>query len=354
MAAMVKKVIINGKFLSQKITGVQRYARETLNRLDSLVENLDIELAIAEDAKDIPNLKNIKKKILSGKASVFWEQIKLPIYIKKQNAIGVHLCHVAPIIKPDIVCIHDANVLRNPQWFTKTLVIWYGLIHSACALRAKKILTVSNFSKKELQAIFKIKDSRIENIGSGWQHIERIPYAVDTLERYNLKSKSFYFSLGTQAPHKNMKWIYQCARSNPNETFVLSGSFYNKVFKKTTESLPPNVRYLGYLSDSDVKTLMKECKAFLFPSLYEGFGLPPLEAFSVGTDVIASDIPVMQEIFGNTIKYINIHVNNFAITFSQTCSQEEKKQILKKYDWQFVAQKLFTILSSTKEVAIND
>ena len=225
MAAMVKKVIINGKFLSQKITGVQRYARETLNRLDSLVENLDIELAIAEDAKDIPNLKNIKKKILSGKASVFWEQIKLPIYIKKQNAIGVHLCHVAPIIKPDIVCIHDANVLRNPQWFTKTLVIWYGLIHSACALRAKKILTVSNFSKKELQAIFKIKDSRIENIGSGWQHIERIPYAVDTLERYNLKSKSFYFSLGTQAPHKNMKWIYQCARSNPNETFVLSGSF---------------------------------------------------------------------------------------------------------------------------------
>ena len=70
MAAMVKKVIINGKFLSQKITGVQRYARETLNRLDSLVENLDIELAIAEDAKDIPNLKNIKKKILSEKAYV--------------------------------------------------------------------------------------------------------------------------------------------------------------------------------------------------------------------------------------------------------------------------------------------
>lgn len=349
MAAMVKKVIINGKFLSQKITGVQRYARETLNRLDSLVENLDIELAIAEDAKDIPNLKNIKKKILSGKASVFWEQIKLPIYIKKQNAIGVHLCHVAPIIKPDIVCIHDANVLRNPQWFTKTLVIWYGLIHSACALRAKKILTVSNFSKKELQAIFKIKDSRIENIGSGWQHIERIPYAVDTLERYNLKSKSFYFSLGTQAPHKNMKWIYQCARSNPNETFVLSGSFYNKVFKKTTESLPPNVRYLGYLSDSDVKTLMKECKAFLFPSLYEGFGLPPLEALSMGTTIFASDIPIMREIFEDSVNYIDIHSQNYSLQSGFPNESDKKASILGKYNWQFVAEKILKTLHMISE-----
>ena len=349
MAAMVKKVIINGKFLSQKITGVQRYARETLNRLDSLVENLDIELAIAEDAKDIPNLKNIKKKILSGKASVFWEQIKLPIYIKKQNAIGVHLCHVAPIIKPDIVCIHDANVLRNPQWFTKALVIWYGLIHSACALRAKKILTVSNFSKKELQAIFKIKDSRIENIGSGWQHIERIPYAVDTLERYNLKSKSFYFSLGTQAPHKNMKWIYQCARSNPNETFVLSGSFYNKVFKKTTESLPPNVRYLGYLSDSDVKTLMKECKAFLFPSLYEGFGLPPLEALSMGTTIFASDIPIMREIFEDSVNYIDIHSQNYSLQSGFPNGSDKKASILGKYNWQFVAEKILKTLHMISE-----
>ena len=349
MAAMVKKVIINGKFLSQKITGVQRYARETLNRLDSLVENLDIELAIAEDAKDIPNLKNIKKKILSGKASVFWEQIKLPIYIKKQNAIGVHLCHVAPIIKPDIVCIHDANVLRNPQWFTKALVIWYGLIHSACALRAKKILTVSNFSKKELQAIFKIKDSRIENIGSGWQHIERIPYAEDTLERYNLKSKSFYFSLGTQAPHKNMKWIYQCARSNPNETFVLSGSFYNKVFKKTTESLPPNVRYLGYLSDSDVKTLMKECKAFLFPSLYEGFGLPPLEALSMGTTIFASDIPIMREIFEDSVNYIDIHSQNYSLQSGFPNGSDKKASILGKYNWQFVAEKILKTLHMISE-----
>ena len=346
---MVKKIIINGKFFSQKITGVQRYARETLNCLDSLVSDLDVEIVMAEDAKEVPSFKNIKKTFLSGKASVFWEQVKLPLYIKKQKAIGLHLCHVAPILKPDIVCIHDANVARNPQWFTKKLVIWYGLIHWACALWAKKILTVSKFSKKELQDIFKISDSRIENIGSGWQHIERTPFCEDTLNRFNLKEKSFYFSLGTQAPHKNMKWVYQCAYKNPNELFVLSGSTYHKVFKKTTEEIPSNVKYLGYLSDADVKTLMKNCKAFIFPSQYEGFGLPPLEALSMGTTIYASDIPVMREIFEDSINYIDIHSKNFSLPSCIPNQPDKSSFILSKYNWQFVAKKISNILYMIKE-----
>lgn len=349
MASMVKKIIINGKFLSQKITGVQRYAREVLNRLDPLVSNLNIEIVMAEDAKDIPDFKNIAKKVLSGKASVFWEQIKLPLYIKKQNAIGLHLCHIAPILKPDIVCIHDANVARNPQWFTKKLVLWYGLIHWSCALWAKKILTVSNFSKKEIQDIFKISDSRIENIGSGWQHIERIPLCDDTLERFNLKEKSFYFSLGTQAPHKNMRWVYQCAKNNPNELFLLSGSTYHKVFKKTTEELPNNVRYLGYLSDADVKTLMKNCKAFIFPSLYEGFGLPPLEALSMGTTIFASDIPIMREIFEDSVNYIDIQSQNYSLQSGFPNGSDKKASILGKYNWQFVAEKILKTLHMISE-----
>lgn len=349
LAGMVKKIIINGKFLSQKITGVQRYAREVLNCLDPLVYNLNIEIVMAEDAKDVPEFKNITKKVLSGKASVFWEQIKLPLYIRKQNAIGLHLCHIAPILKPDIVCIHDANVARNPQWFTKKLVLWYGLIHWSCALWAKKILTISNFSKKEIQDIFKISDSRIENIGSGWQHIERIPLCDDTLERFNLKEKSFYFSLGTQAPHKNMRWVYQCAKNNPNELFLLSGSTYHKVFKKTTEELPNNVRYLGYLSDADVKTLMKNCKAFIFPSLYEGFGLPPLEALSMGTTIFASDIPIMREIFEDSVNYIDIHSQNYSLQSGFPNGSEKKASILGKYNWQFVAEKILKTLHMISE-----
>lgn len=345
MAGMVK-IVLNGKFLSQKITGVQRYAREILNCLDPLVADLDIEIVMAEDAKDIPSLKNIKKITLSGKASVFWEQVKLPFYIKRQKAIGLHLCHVAPLLKPDIVCIHDTNVARNPQWFTKKIFLWYGLIHKVCAMRAKKILTVSEFSKKELQDIFKISDSRIENIGSGWQHVQRISNDQKTLEQYDLKEKNFYFSLGTRAPHKNIHWIYEYAQKHPESTFAMSGSSYGRIFGRIKETIPENVKCLGYLSDEEIKSLMQSCKAFVFPSFYEGFGLPPLEALSSGAKVIVSDIPVMREIFGGTVLYIN--PNNTNVDLDQLIKESvaPATTVLEKYSWQKGAKALLEIIKN--------
>ncbi len=344
METVVKKFIINGKFYAQKITGVQRYAREVLLELDKIVDDFDVELVLPENAQDVPNFKNIKKTTLKGNASILWEQIKLPIYIWRKKAIGLHFCHVAPILKPDIVCIHDANVARNPQWFTKELVLWYGLIHKNAALRAKKILTVSDFSKNELQEIFKIPDNRIVNIGSGWQHIERVSCDENTLNRYKLEKNQFFFSLGTQAPHKNMNWIFQYAKAHPEETFVLSGSFYTKVFKTEKLEQPSNVRFLGYLSDSEVKTLMRDCKAFLFPSFYEGFGIPPLEALSVHANVIVSNIPVMHEIFGNSVDYIK-HFQK-QIDFNTTIkSSHETDLVLQKYKWTNVAKRIIDILA---------
>lgn len=340
----MKKCVINGKFLSQQITGVQRYARETVSALDEIATGLNIEIAVPKDAQNLPNLKNIKIKHIGGRASIFWEQISLPFYIIKNRAVGLHLCHVAPILKPDYVCIHDANVEKNPQWFTKKLVLWYKIIHWACALFAKKIFTVSNFSKNELQEIFKIQDSQILNIGSGWQHINNIPFDNSVLNRFNLKEHEFFFSLGTLASHKNIKWIISYAQKHPKEKFVLSGRVCNKIFKQEHDLITNNVQSLGYLTDSEVKTLMSKCKAFVFPSFYEGFGLPPLEAFSLGTDIIVSDIPVMRELFASQAHYINpfsIDMNLEDLLQNKIC---KKNEILDKYGWNLVAKRIINTL----------
>lgn len=346
MEAVVKKIVINGKFYAQKVTGVQRYAREVLLELDKIIDDFDVELVLPENAQNVPDFKNIKKTTLKGDASILWEQIKLPIYIWRKKTIGLHLCHVAPILKPDIVCIHDANVVRNPHWFTKKLVFWYKLIHKNAALRAKKVLSVSDFSKNELQEIFKIPDNRIENIGSGWQHIERVSCDEDTLNRYKLEKKQFFFSLGTQAPHKNMKWILQYAKNHPDETFVLSGSFYSKVFKTEKLELPSNVRFLGYLSDSEVKTLMRDCKAFLFPSFYEGFGIPPLESLSLGTTTAVSNIPVMHELFEDAVHYIDPLNSNINLSEKLLEPVLEPNSVLKKYNWASVSKKILRIFET--------
>ena len=116
------KVFINGKFLAQRTTGVQRFAREVISELDALLlDSDDVGLVVPANACDIPQLKQIKVYKSRYKASIFWEQFWLPLYIKMHGAVGVHLCHVAPILKPDIVCIHDVNVLSNPKWFTKKI-----------------------------------------------------------------------------------------------------------------------------------------------------------------------------------------------------------------------------------------
>lgn len=339
----MKRFIINGKFLAQPITGVQRVAREILPELDLIVDVNEVELVVPADAKDVPKLKKIRIVRSKYKKSIIWEQLWLPLYILKHKAIGVHLCHVAPIIKPDIVCIHDANVLRNPQWFTRKVVLWYRIIDWCCARFSKKILTDSCFSKSELLSFFKIDDDKIAVLNFGWQHFCKIVIDDAALKRYALKKNCFYFSLGTRAPHKNIDWIYGYARMHPETTFAVSGSSNGRIFGKVDPKFPPNVIFLGYLSDGEIKTLMQNCKAFVFPSFYEGFGLPPLEALCTGATVIASDIPVMREIFGDAVHYIdpkNIDVDLDKILVRPLDSTEV---VLDRYGWDKGARIIYNI-----------
>ena len=343
-----KKIVINGKFFAQRITGVQRFAREILLELDKIADAYKIEIVVPKNARDIPELNNIKVVKSRFKKSILWEQIWLPMYIWLHNDIGVHLCHVAPIIKPDIVCLHDANILQNPQWFTRKVLLWYGLIDRVCAKFAKKILTISEFSKNDLNSALNISGRKIEVLTEGHQHLEKTPFDESALSRYNLKRKNFYFSLGTRAPHKNIKWIHKYAKAHPNEAFALSGSSYDRIFGKVDNDIPANVKFLGYLSDAEIKTLMRDCKAFVFPSFYEGFGLPPLEALSVGCPVIVSDIPVMHEIFGDAVRYIDPNNANVDLEELLTTPVTPATAVLEKYSWKRGAEMLKNVI---KEIA---
>ena len=340
----MRKFTINGKFYAQRVTGVQRFAREIVLELDKIAKNIDLELIVPADALDLPVLKNIRIQKSKYRKSIFWEQLWLPLYLLKNRRIGLHLCHVAPIFKPDIVCIHDANVLVNPQWFTRKVCAWYGLIDRLCAKFAKKIVTVSDFSKKELQKSLGIPNLRISSIVEGWQHLNKIVADESTLTRYSLKKDQFYFSLGTRASHKNVRWIFEYAQKHPEQLFVLSGSSNGRIFGKMEESEPRNVKFLGYLSDEEIKLLMQKCKAYILPSFYEGFGLPPLEALSTGAQVIVSDIPVMHEIFGNTVHYIDPHNTNVDIENLLLEPVDSAEIVLKKYSWKNAATSLLEII----------
>ena len=303
---MSKQIVINGRFLIQRITGVQRYAREICLELDKLIKHNEIVMAVPAETTDIPSYKNIKVVKVGKFHNRLWEQISFPLYVAKMNAISLNLCNASPLINPGIVCIHDMKIKAVPQFFSKNFLYWYRLLFFNTVKRAKMIITVSEFSKSEILKYYSVTTKKIIVIPNGWQHFDRISFDENTLTKYGLKKNTYNFALSSLEPNKNFKWIAESALRNPDDLYVVAGSINKKVFTNGLGfDCPNNMKLIGYVTDEEAKTLMRDCKAFLFPSIYEGFGIPPLEAMSAGAKrIIVSDIPVMHEIFGDSVDYI--------------------------------------------------
>ena len=415
----MKKIIINGRFLLHRVTGVERYAREMVNALDELTAPGQLEIAVPPEVNELPEWKNITVRRVGGLHNRMWEHFSFPAYVRRQGGIALNLCNVAPLPAPGIVTIHDMKPIVHPEYYSEKFVLWYRLLFRNAFQRARMVLTVSKFSAREIRRYYRIDPHRISITPEGWQQFGRLEYDEYALERYGLEKGGYYFSMGSRDPAKNLSWVIESARANPEMIYAISGNVNREIFadsgvdlEKTasgcgrrndgatgceagnkgigsgcepgnngigsegetgnigagsgceagnkgigpghesgnsgigsgrdSKQIPENVRFLGYVRDEEAKTLMRDCKAFLFPSFYEGFGLPPLEALSAGCPcVVVSDIPVMHELFEDEAVYVDPYkVEEF------TCRKPDAEKILKKYSWKKSARKLLRILES--------
>lgn len=343
------KYAINGRFLTQRLTGVQRMAIELLKELDKIVPlgQKDVVIAVPNNFKNNINLNNIEIIRVGRFKGIVWEQISFYRYLKVNRLVGINLGNVAPLLKPDIMCIHDVKLVRYPEWFEWKYVVWSKLHYWNALMRGKNVLTVSQFSKKEIEELYPKRKAKIDVLDEGWQHMNNIISNRKTLEVYGLEKGKYYFSLYQIMPNKNFKWIINAAKCNVDELFVVSG-WHNKKINISDVELEEikeitNIKMLGYISDEEMKFLLENCKAFIFPSLYEGFGLPPLEALSVGAKVLVMDIPVMKEVLGNSVQYIK--QDNYKIEIDESINSE---YALKRHSWNNGAIKLVNILEINK------
>ncbi len=354
----MEKILINGNFLNRNLTGIERFSWETCKRLDGLLtEQDDFSILVSANPKVIPEFSNIKvirsKKII--KNFPFWDLIEFPKYCKKTGSTGLNFSNTAPLGKNcGYAFLHDIYAKVFSKDFSRLkdkLVKAYSLLnYRNIAKNAKIVFTVSEFSKKQIAEMYKIPTQKICVVPNGWDHFNSIEEDERIFERFpSLKKGDFYFTLGSLSKRKNLAWICKYAKSHPDENFAVSGKAISGLVPEELKDLKTlkNVTLLGYVSDGEVKSLMKNCKAFVFPSYYEGFGIPPLEALSVGAKIIVSKAASLPEIYKNTAHYIspdNANVQLKELLKEETAAPDE---ILKKYTYDAAAKKLYETLKKS-------
>ncbi|MFT8720156.1 glycosyltransferase family 4 protein [Acetobacter sp.] len=322
---------INGRFATQPLSGVQRFAGEITRSLATMNwDNRGRPVLLTPQgrlAETFPaNLEIRSYGRLHGQA---WEQFELPRAAKGRYLLN--LGNTAPVLKNDqLVVLHDAAVFAQPAGYSWKFRLWYKILQSLLCRTKTRIVTISRFSRDELARHLSIDPGRIAVIPEGGEHIARLTPDTSILERHNLTGKPFVLAVGNLARHKNLAGLGALARKlgEKNIPLVISGGFNPAVFAESAP-LPQPALYVGRVSDEELRALYGAASCFVFPSFYEGFGLPAVEAMACGCPVVAASIPALEEVCGEAAL--------FASPFDQEAISRSVFEILENQD---VAQKL--------------
>ncbi len=341
---------VDGSFFAQRLSGIQRYSIELLAALDRIVPPGLVEI-VTPQGVTTPQYANIKVVPYGTYRGGVWQQLDYPRYLKRRRAKGLATCNVIPLFGfRGIAVVHDVCYRARPDFYTdprgRLSAAWHCLQYRRIAQRAERIITVSEFSKSEITKYYGVPASKIDVIYNAWQQMESaVPDETVFAQHPELKPGEYYFSMANLLKNKNFLWVLRAAKAKPNAVFAIAGggSLAAEAERLGLADLP-NVRYLGYVRDGTAKALMAHCRAFLFPTLYEGFGIPPLEAAACGApQILVSDTPCMREVYGPSAAYIDLSTNPGNVD-AVTPATAPTAALLARYSWAKSAEKLLRIL----------
>jgi glycosyltransferase involved in cell wall biosynthesis len=232
-----------------------------------------------------------------------WEQFDLPLFLSKQgNPLLLSFSGLGPLFyKKQVITIHDLAFMVNPEWFSKKYYWFYKFCTPVIAGNARKIITVSNCSKSEISKLLCIPSEKIEVIYNS----VKFNYTDEITPEKPVEGK-YILSVSSIDARKNLARLveaYNKTGISGDYKLVVAGKTDRVFSKKLTEDIAGIS--IGYVSDRELVLLYKSASVFVYTSLYEGFGIPVLEAMSFGCPVVISDIPVFREVFRDAGCFVN-------------------------------------------------
>jgi glycosyltransferase involved in cell wall biosynthesis len=365
------RIGIDARFFGFKQKGLGRYTQKLVENLEKVAvsDGNQYFVFLKKDNFDEyqPQNPNFQKILANYQWYTLAEQIYFPWILYKYRLDLVHFPHFnVPIMycKKFIVTIHDLTLLHFPTVRSSTLhpmlyrikFLAYRITIKLAVMRAKCIITISQFTKKDI--IDNYGEKIEKNIFVTYESAEdycmfSAKNAQGILQKYGI-IKPYLIYVGNAYPHKNLDRLVlafaQVLQASPELQLVLVGKrdyFYDRLHKLILDNQIRNIILLSDISDHTLDILFHQSIANVFPSLYEGFGLPPLEAMSKGVPVISSDHPCMREILGESAYFFDgKNINSIVQAMEKIINDDALRQDLiargyaqtKKYSWKKMAQ----------------
>jgi glycosyltransferase involved in cell wall biosynthesis len=303
---------INARFLGQPLSGVQRYAGELLDAFDRiLTANPFLHQRIGPVTAYSPacaavrptRWQRIRHRPLPGGNGHLWEQVALAR--ASRGTLLLSLCGSGPIVKRDqIIVIHDANIFTLPGAFAPGYRLFHKAMRPRLARNAHTVATVSHAAAATLAPFLGVDPGRFAVIPNSAAHILTVVTDPATLTAFGLDRGGYFLAVGNQSPNKNMARLIAAHASVDTLPLVVAGGTAPGL--ATDLPMPSRrTRHLGRVSDGQLRALYEGAAAFVWPSLSEGFGIPPLEAMALGTPVLSSRTPAMPEVLGDAALYFD-------------------------------------------------
>lgn len=339
---MGRNIWVNARFTTHPMGGVQRYAYVVSKKLRFV-------RYVAPNSPKAPydGLQDSRVCVLPHRLkSHWWEQLVLPTVLSYNDVLWSP-AGIGPLqFRNQVLTITDISQIEHPEWYNRTYAFWYKLTIPYLARFVSKIITISNFSKQRIMHVLNVPSEKIAVTYLSVDDIfsPKSPALVkSTCAAYGLNTP-YILAVGAISKRKNMHNLFNAWENvtlkHKNISLVVVGKLRLSFSNITSfEQLPPQTIHLESIDDATLSHLYAGATAFVYPSLYEGFGLPVLESMAVGTPVIASRTTSLPEVAGDAAWFIDPYdIASIAAGIERVIDDSNLQEDLRQKGFQRVQQ----------------